>query len=129
MSKPLSTVDEILQDINGETLLRPLVDPNGHKWADETYVVINKESLISAKAQLRSLVEKFAEELIGEDNIQKRDDEEFDEWLVCSTCDCILSDETEPEYGCQCTTRNALRSEQRENAPKLLEQMFGGGDE
>ena len=51
--------------------------------------------------------------IIGEDDIQQRNDEDFDDWLVCATCDCILSDETEPEYSCRCTTRNSLRAEQR----------------
>ena len=86
MSKTLSTVDEAYHQYLGGT-------PDDDEQAD----------WLELKAQLRSHVEKFGEELIGED-------------------------EPQPIDGISSNARDILKKQQRENVPKLLEQMFGADE-
>lgn len=99
MSKTLSTVRKLMAEYKMGFVV-------GDKDVDAHYDAF--------EAQLRTLVEKFAEELIGEDKDQ----------LSQST----LEDESRCRfyrYG----GYNSAKHEQRQNAPKLLDQMFGGEDE
>ena len=111
MSKTLSTADEILARIVSQESITEggyaeyTLNDEDLKYGNPLH---NKSEL---KAQLRTLVEKFAEELIGEDEI-------------------YLGRTSPRRYQLdRIYNINDLRSEQRENVPKLLEQMFGGGDE
>ena len=96
MSKSLSTVRNLMAEYKMGFVV-------GDKDIDAHYDAF--------EAQLRSLVEKFAEELIGEDEIYRG--------------------KTSPRrYQLdRIYNINDLRSEQRENVPKLLDQIFGGRDE
>ena len=94
MSKPLSTVRKLMAEYKMGFVV-------GDKDIDAHYDAF--------EAQLRTLVEKFAEELIG----------------MAPPCEPECSD-----------VRHAyhqggwdLTFEQRENVPKLIDQMFGGRDE
>ncbi len=63
----------------------------------------------SAKSKLT----KYIEQVIGEDDIQKPNDEGYSDWNVCETCEVIMIDESDPPMACNCTVRNQLRAEQR----------------
>lgn len=91
-TKPLSTIDAILEDFYGEQYCGRCEDHHG-ALGDE---------LNDAKAQLRSLVEKKMYELIGDTDKAGR--------LEISLT----------------SHRNELRAEQRQNVPKLLDQIFDG---
>lgn len=59
-------------------------------------------------------------ELIGEDDVQKPDDDEYD-YPYCTTCDMCFFD-GDKSNGCECTSRNRVRQELRNKANK----KFGG---
>lgn len=101
MSKTLSTVDDTLDRVY-------LYGMNGGLGYEKFE---NELSPNDAKASLRTLVEEMMEEVIGEDEI-------------------YLGRTSPTQYQLdRIGNINRLRSEQRENVPKLLEQMFGGRDE
>ena len=104
MSKTLSTVDEIFAVIYivgiSSGLHREITDADEINHRKEAFIKANPLN-IDAKAQLRTLVEKFAEELIGEDVPYNMNNH------------------------ATINAKNNLKSEQRQNVPKLLEQIFG----
>ena len=101
MSKTLSTVDDTLDRVY-------LYGMNGGLGYEKFE---NELSPNDAKASLRTLVEEMMEEVIGEDEI-------------------YLGKTSPRRYQLdRIYNINRLRSEQRHNVPKLLEQIFGGGDE
>lgn len=55
-------------------------------------------------------------ELIGEDDVQKPDDDEYD-YPYCTTCDMCFFD-GDKSNGCECTSRNRVRQELRNKANK-----------
>ena len=101
MSKTLSTVDDTLDRVY-------LYGMNGGLGYEKFE---NELSPNDAIAQLRSLVEKKMYELIG----GRDDDEKFKDLSKYKQRKVII------EY--------EQRVKQRENVPKLLDQMFGGRDE
>lgn len=55
-------------------------------------------------------------ELLGEDDVQKPDDDEYD-YPYCTTCDMCFFD-GDKSNGCECTSRNRVRQELRNKANK-----------
>ena len=63
---------------------------------------------------------KGFEAVIGEDDTQKPNDEDYGGWVVCDTCEVIIDPELK-EYECNCKLRNQLKAEQRERLDKFFE--------
>ena len=68
-----------------------------------------------AKSELYSLLM----DVIGEDDIQKPNDEDYQEWLVCDTCEVIIDPELKT-YECNCKLLNNLRQTQRTKLKELF---------
>lgn len=73
------------------------------------------EEFKSAKDQLFALLM----DVIGEDDIQKPNDEDYQEWLVCDTCEVIIDPELKT-YECNCKLLNNLRQTQRTKLKELF---------
>lgn len=58
-------------------------------------------------------------DVIGEDDIQKPNDEDYQEWLVCDTCEVIIDPELKT-YECNCKLLNNLRQTQRTKLKELF---------
>jgi hypothetical protein len=69
-----------------------------------------------AKQAINAYILGEVMELIGEDDVQKPDDDEYD-YPYCTTCDMCFFD-GDKSNGCECTSRNRVRQELRNKANK-----------
>jgi len=68
---------------------------------------------------LKSNLYSLLMDVIGEDDIQKPNDEDYQEWLVCDTCEVIIDPELKT-YECNCKLLNNLRQTQRTKLKELF---------
>ena len=73
-------------------------------------------SIADAETALNAYILGEVMELIGEDDVQKPDDDEYD-YPYCTTCDMCFFD-GDKSNGCECTSRNRVRQELRNKANK-----------
>ena len=97
------SIDEILDDLIYDT-------PNQYGYPPDY-----EPDFKLAKDQLYSLLM----DVIGEDDIQKPNDEDYQEWLVCDTCEVIIDPELKT-YECNCKLLNNLRQTQRTKLKELF---------
>lgn len=76
-----------------------------------------------AQDKLRSALYELMLGVIGENEKQIQNDEDYSDWLVCQTCEVILIDESDPPLACNCTIRNKLKAEQRTKLTNLMGDM------
>ena len=97
------SIDEIIEAYIG-SLWETLGSPKKYKEANTSF-----------KSALYSLLM----DVIGEDDIQKPNDEDYQEWLVCDTCEVIIDPELKT-YECNCKLLNNLRQTQRTKLKELF---------
>ncbi len=84
------------------------------------YTKADQELVDEAEQAINAYILGEVMELIGEDDVQKPDDDEYD-YPYCTTCDMCFFD-GDKSNGCECTSRNRVRQELRNKANK----KFGG---
>lgn len=78
--------------------------------------VVDASVVDEAKQAINAYILGEVMELIGEDDVQKPDDDEYD-YPYCTTCDMCFFD-GDKSNGCECTSRNRVRQELRNKANK-----------
>lgn len=103
-----------------EELLKTFYYHDPDELGEDAFNNLGDDEIAEAKQAINAYILGEVMELIGEDDVQKPDDDEYD-YPYCTTCDMCFFD-GDKSNGCECTSRNRVRQELRNKANK----KFGG---
>ena len=116
---PVHDADPTLLDSEIRQKLEMLEVPKMIFWVDKEMKVEKTKLTDKTIDEILALIATTVNEVIGQDSVQKPNNEDYDDYTVCDTCDVIIDPELQT-YECNCILRNQLRAEQRAKLQELI---------